>query len=184
MYRSTDITPKRAPDMCSVNVVKNVSSRISKHVWSCDIKNEWICSGNCTIPIVRSLTNSVENNIWDDVNLFLLVLIIPNIESKLTMIINGMKTVPTTENSFSWLFASTDFIWSSEKHLGNLWRIVSVVLFMTRSKRNKQIHINLNKSAFYEKMVVNVFSKVFICFDFHLPHTDTVFSVMEKGLFN
>ena len=55
---------------------------------------------------------------------------------------------------------------------------------MTRSKRNKQIHINLNKSAFYEKMVVNVFSKVFICFDFHLPHTDTVFSVMEKGLFN
>ena len=63
MYRSSDITHKRVPDMHSVNVVKNASSRISKHVGSCDIKKEYACIGICIMPIVRSLTNSVKNNI-------------------------------------------------------------------------------------------------------------------------
>ena len=35
--------------------------------------------------------NNAKNNIWDDVNLLRLVLIIPNINNKLTLTINGIK---------------------------------------------------------------------------------------------
>ena len=86
------------------------------------------------------------------VKLFRLVLIIPKIKSKLTVTINGIKLALVTDISL--FFTFTSFVWSNKMYWGYLWRNGIIVLFMTKSKWNQSVHINLN---------INLLNLFFLC---------------------
>ena len=100
--------------------------------------------GKWTTPIVKSLRNNAKNSIWDEVNLFRFVLIIPKINSKLAIIINGIKIAYTKINSLFLGFANIN-----EAHLRSLWWNCCVSLFMSKSTENNKNLSKLHKVQWY-----------------------------------
>ena len=89
--------------------------------------------GIWTTAIVKLLTNNVENNICDEVNLLLIVLFILIINNKLATIINGIKLPYTAVNR---IYSFSSVLRNNATHLASPWGN-SVILFMARSKRNQ-----------------------------------------------
>ena len=129
--------------MYSGDIMENMLTRTLKHVGSCDFHKVYVFIGICITPNVKLPSKSVNNYIWDNVNLFCLFFIILKIKIKLTVIRNRIKLAFITDIS---LFSTFTFcVWSSKMHLGYMWRNGTIVLFMARSKRNQSIRINVNK---------------------------------------
>ena len=71
--------------------MENVFTWTSKHVGAPEFQKKYIFTGSCTTTNVRSHKNNVENNDWDEVNLFRFVLIMPIINNKFAQIVIEIK---------------------------------------------------------------------------------------------
>lgn len=119
-------------------VVENIPSCISRHDGSSDLHIRYIWHGIRTTPNDKSLKNKVRNNIWDELNLFCLILVIPVINKTLAPIINGIKLAYIPVNKGRVISESMKR--NTEKHSVYPLSNRSVVLFMVRPK--KQIENN------------------------------------------
>ena len=114
------------------NVIEKEFNWISKHVAALVFHKRWIFDGICTTPKVKSLTNNVKNNTWEEFNLFRFVLIIPNINNKLATMISGIKLTYITVNTL--FYTLVPFAWNNSVHLVDLWTNSPDLLFMARPR--------------------------------------------------